>query len=81
MVVTSRKIINPNGYFSEWFLFRKVFILIFGVKTFRKNNLSEQKPFGIKTFRRNDTSEYWPAPISLAYGGFHASGVLIDEIR
>ena len=72
-LVTSRKIINPNAYFSEWFLFRKGFFSEFsdkkpfGIKTVRKNNLSEQKLFGIKTvrnktFRRNDTSEYRPAP-------------------
>ena len=36
MVVISSKIINPNGYFSECFLFRKVFI-----PNFRSKNLSE----------------------------------------
>ena len=64
-VITPRKIINPNGFYSERFSFP-----IFGVKTFRNKNFSE-KPFGTKnvrkkTFRRNDTSEYQPAPNSYA---------------
>ena len=37
-LVTSRKIINPNGYFSERFLFRKVF---FFYSEFSDKNLSE----------------------------------------
>ena len=43
-VVTCRKIINLNCYFSEWYLFRKVFILNFWSK-----NLLEKKLFGKTT--------------------------------
>ena len=58
-------VISSNGFYSVRFLLRIFGVKPFGIKTFRKNNLSEQKPFGIKTVRNknlsdNDTSEYRP---------------------
>ena len=53
------KFFDPNGFWSERFLFRISEKRPFGIKTVRIKNCSGRKPFRIKTFRIINRSKQW----------------------
>ena len=55
-----------NGFYSEKFLFRIFGVKPFRIKTYRKNNLSEQKPFGEMTRRNIDLHPCSPSNLILS---------------